>query len=237
MYVTMDNNELLRIDGPTRTIQATYSFTSLKHQLYFDDFGNSMYGFDNNIFKINAGSVSILSAGAGTNNSIVVSAYTTNLYASNTTNTFYSINQLGNLNATMLTGNWGELVVNQYDTDIYMATQTINNILVMDPLTSQIKKTILVPGMVSKMVYNPKRKSMWGIMPSINQVTEIGVTLNISLELLPSNYSTVSSGNMFGTLDSNYAQKDNFWIKTREYIRKPRENFEGQTQVKYQWKW
>ncbi len=237
VYVTTDTNTLLQIDGSSRAIQATYSVPNLKHQLYFDDFGNYVYGFDTNAFRIMSGSISSLLPTAGTNNSIVVNPYTTNLYISGDTSTYYSIDQSGSLNYTILMGNWGPLEVNQYDTDIYMACQGTNNVLVIDPIVGQIKQTILIPDVMSKIIYNPRRRSMWGIMPASDQISEVSVTLGSSITLLPGNYATANSGDMYGTLDPNYVQKSNFWLKTREYLRKPRENFEGDTQVKYRWKW
>ncbi len=237
IYVTTDTNYLLQIDGSTRAIQTSFLFTDLKHQLYFDDFGNYVYGFDTNVFKIIAGSVSTLSIAASASNSIVVNPYTTNLYYSNNTSTYYSFDQTGSLNYTTLMGNWGPLEVNQYDTDIYLACQGTNNVLIIDPVVGQIKQTILVPDVMTKMIYNPKRRSMWGIMPATDQISEVVVTLGSSMILLPGNYATANAGNMYGTLDPNYVQKANFWLKTREYLRKPRENFEGETQVKYKWKW
>lgn len=237
VYVTTDSNYLYTISSAGVSSFVTFSGT-LKHQLYFDDFGNGLYGFENNPYKIINGSVSnILSIGSASNSSIVVNTYTSNLYISNDTNTYYSIDQTGNLGYSTLMGNWGQLLVNQYDSDIYMASQTTSDVLVLDTITGQIKKTVNLGGVMTKMVYNPKRKSMWGIMPSVNQVTEIDVTINASISLLPSGYSTASSGNSYGTLDPNYKQKDHIWIKTREYIRKPRENFEGDVQIDYRWQW
>jgi hypothetical protein len=237
VYVTTDTNTLLQIDGATRAIQASYSVPNLKHQLYFDDLGNYIYGFDNNTFRIISGSISSLLPASGTNNSMVVNPYTTNLYQSGDNNNYYSFDQSGNLNYTMLMGNWGPLEVNQYDTDIYMACQGTNNVLVIDPIVGQIKQTILVPDVMSKIIYNPRRRSMWGIMPATDQISEVSVTLGSTITLLPGNYATANAGNMYGTLDPNYVQKQNFWIKTREYLRRPRENFEGDSQVSYKWKW
>jgi len=239
VYVTDDAENLYKIPASTPGVATLLANRpGLKHQLYFDDYGNGMYGFDNNPFKVINGSFSTIGLiGSASNSSIVVNSYTTNLYISNSTNAYYSIDQSNNLNYSTLMGNWGELVVNQYDTDIYMASQTANDILVIDPIVGQIKKTINIGAVMTKMIYNPKRKSMWGIMPSLNQVTEVDVTITSTITLLPPGYSTASSGAVYGTLDPNYQQKSNFWLKTREYIRKPRENFEGDVQVDYKWKW
>lgn len=49
--------------------------------------------------------------------------------------------------------------------------------------------------------------------------------------------STDIGDNNYGTLDSNYVQRESIWLKTRDYIRRPRENFEGETRVQYYWRW
>lgn len=48
---------------------------------------------------------------------------------------------------------------------------------------------------------------------------------------------TGSIDSQYGTLDPSYESRQNIWLKTRSYIRKPRENYEGDFPVEYVWSW
>ena len=88
----------------------------------------------------------------------------------------------------------------------------------------------------TKIIYNPERKSVWAIQPSTNSVVEVGVTLNGSINIT-NPISTSVDENLYGTLDPNYTPHPGLWLKAKEYVRKPRENFEGEAQVSYYWRW
>jgi hypothetical protein len=52
------------------------------------------------------------------------------------------------------------------------------------------------------------------------------VSLFIEVEKTNNNKFTITEG-QFGTLDKNYIIKDNIWIKTENYLRRPRYGYEG----------
>jgi hypothetical protein len=88
----------------------------------------------------------------------------------------------------------------------------------------------------TKVVYNPERMSIWAIQPSVNTLVEVEVTVNSSISIIPATFSSIGD-NLYGTLDPNYQPRTDIWLKTRDYIRRPRENFEGDIRVSYYWKW
>ena len=131
---------------------------------------------------------------------------------------------------------YGHLAISQYDGDVYISSQNTNQYFVIDTINQVVKQTGSVGSQIKKMVYNPDRKSMYGIQPSQSKLIEIQVTLTSTLEINPVTYSTPSGG-QYGTLNPNYVAYTDTWLKTREYIRRPRENYNSEPQVQYVWKW
>ena len=75
---------------------------------------------------------------------------------------------------------------------------------------------------------------MWTYQASTNNFVEIEVEINQVITQVTSTFSQVAENN-YGTLDPNYTPKSDIWLKTRDYFRRPRENFEGDVFVKYYW--
>jgi hypothetical protein len=77
---------------------------------------------------------------------------------------------------------------------------------------------------------------MWTIQPSTNSILELEVTLNsvITPEVIS---NQISENNLYGTLDPNYVPHPDLWLKTKEYLRKPRENFKNDVPVTYYYRW
>jgi hypothetical protein len=74
----------------------------------------------------------------------------------------------------------------------------------------------------TKLVYNPDRKSMWLLQPSVNRVAEVSVQLNNSIEVIEVESTSVGE-NKYGTLHPDYIPRPDMWLKTRDYYRRPRE--------------
>ena len=87
-----------------------------------------------------------------------------------------------------------------------------------------------------KIIYNPEDKSIWTLQPSISNIFIIKPTVNSTIEIIEPSGTLIDEG-QFGTLDPNYVKPKDLWLKAYECVRKPRENFEGETPIKYYWKW
>ena len=77
---------------------------------------------------------------------------------------------------------------------------------------------------------------MWTIQPSTNTIVEVEVELNSYLSIYSGPTETVDGYN-YGTLDPDFEERPGLWLKTREYIRRPRENFDDEPRAKYYYKW
>ena len=147
----------------------------------------------------------------------------------------------GNLVNKGFTPDFGPLVLNQFDGDVYLASQNNQALFVYDSNRFYFKYSQYFPeGRVRKLIYNPDRQSVFGIIPNdiIEQqsIFEMRVTLGSELVTESSTYSIVGENN-YGTLDPNYQPHPDLWLKTREYIRKPRENYNDEPLVDLVWTW
>ena len=247
MYVITDDssNIVLRIDGTTRTLQTVYgipglsSMSSSAYNIYYEPVNESIYVWGSaSLYKIdNSSFVSIPNVPTQGFNEILFSNLTGQMYISDSSLSFQSLDI--NTNATLFnTGpsTYGYLALNQYDSDIYLSSLTTNTIKVMSPINGSVLYTATLTDQTTKIIYNPDRKSVWAIQPNTNSIIEIVVDLSsfISTYVIPT--SNINE-NQYGTLDPNYVQSDNLWLKTREYIRAPRENFLGEPRVTYYYRW
>jgi hypothetical protein len=238
MYVTQDNDILSRVDGALRTLQTTYSITGLLPGIFFEPVNTSVYVFGaSNLINLNSGATQTVSTVAtnATFNDLVFNNMTGDIEISQGSQ-YTSIDLSGNLVASVLTSNYGKLAFSQYDGDVYMASQNSNQVFVLDAVNGSIKHNESFSTGITKMIYDPDRKSMFGIQPSLNSIIEIGVTLNSTITLNGLTYSNSTDTN-YGTLHGDYIPHTTLWLKTREYLRKPRENYNNEPYVKYVWKW
>jgi hypothetical protein len=237
MYVTQDNAILSRIDGSTRTLQATYSIAGLLPTIYYEPVGSSIYVFgSNNLFNLNNGVLSTISTVVtSTFNDFIFNNITGDIEISQSSK-YVSIDLSGSIVASVLTSNYGKLSFSQYDGDVYMASQNSSQVFIFDAINGAIKHNETFSTGITKMIYNPDRKSMFGIQPNGNSIIEIEVTLDSTITLNGLTYSNVYD-NTYGTLDTEYQAHTDIWLKTRECIRRPRENYNNDPLVKYVWKW
>ena len=238
MYVTTDDNKVIRIDGVTRAIQTTYTVPGLTHSIFYEPVNESIYVYGQNLYKIDNGSVySITSVTNSSFTDVLYNNLTGEMNLSDPGRNFLALDlNTDSLTVNVDVGAYGYMALNQFDASIYMTSQVLNSIFVIDPINGQVIYNQPIGTQGTKIIFNPERNSVWAIQPSIKSVIEIKPIIkgeiNYSSE---SNTSTID--NMYGTLHSNYIKKDNVWLKTREYIRKPRENFNGETRVRYYWEW
>ncbi len=241
MYLTTDADLVLRIDGTTRTIQTSYGIPGLTHSIYYEPVEESIYVYGNtNLWRIDNGmtySISSVTSSATSFNDIIFNNITGEMNISDSTNRFKSLSIETNalkINAEVSTR--GYLSLNQYDETVYMSSLTANSIIVINPKTGIVIHDETIEAKATKIIYNPDRKSVWTILPSKNKIVEILPTLVATIES-QQNSGIAIEESLYGTLDKDYVKKENLWLKTREYLRRPRENFEGEQKVQFYWKW
>lgn len=232
-------NQVIRVNTD-RTIQTSYGIPGLTSSLFYEPVNESVYAYDaSNLWKIDNGlTVSISGVATSPFNDVIFNNLTGQMNISDTSTAFRGLDlSTNNIGYTSYLGNYGYLALNQYDGSIYMSSKGSNTILVINPVDGTSLNINPMTSMTDKIIYNPERKSVWTIQPGLNSIIEVEVTLNstITPEILPS--TPVSEDNRYGTLDPNYTPHESIWLKTKEYLRKPRENFSNEERVEYYWKW
>jgi photosystem II stability/assembly factor-like uncharacterized protein len=147
----------------------------------------------------------------------------------------------GELLNTAITSEYGPMVVNDLDGDLYLASRSNQKLFVFDSENYYFKhQEFFSEGRVRKLIYNPDRQSVFGIIPNTfieqQSLFEISVIVGTEIEIKKENFILVEQNN-FGTLDKNYLPRPDLWLKTREYIRRPRSNFNDEPSVDFIWKW
>jgi hypothetical protein len=152
--------------------------------------------------------------------------------------TSYSKISLSNvLENSFSSPDYGYQAVSNFDGDIYLPSLSSPKFLVIDTNSGVVKQTKTINSIVTKLIFQPERGSMIGIQPSTNTLIEINVTLGTQIVLNNNPTYSIISNSQFGTLDPDYVPYVDIWLKTREYIRRPRENYNDEPNVKYVWKW
>jgi hypothetical protein len=223
-----------------RTIQTSYGISGLTGSLFYEPVNESVYAYDSsNLWKIDNGlTVSISGISTGSFNDVIFNNLTGEMNVSDSSTAFRGLDlTTDSIAYTSYLGNYGYLTLNQYDGSVYMSSKASNSILVINPVDGTSLDINPMTSMTDKIIYNPERKSVWTIQPGLKSIIEVEVILNgiITPEITPS--VEVSEDNRYGTLDPNYEPHESIWLKTKEYLRKPRENFSNEVKVQYYWKW
>lgn len=233
--VTVDN--ILRIDGNTRQLQVVYNLLGAINNIVYEPANESIFVYGTaGLYKIDNGVIDLLSIPTQVFNDIIYNNLTGDM---NISDSSFEVTKLG-LDGSILKqtdiANYGYMALNQYDGAIYISSQNGNSVVVIDSITQQLVylNSLAVP--TTKIIYNPDRKSMWVLQPSFNQIVEILVELNNDAIVVTATASYIND-NLYGTLDPNFKERDDMWLKTRDYFRRPRENFTNDYRVEYYWKW
>lgn len=239
MYINTDDDLVLRVNT-TRDIQDTYTITGLNiENIFYEPANENIYVYGTSgLFKIDGLSTTSIS---GILNQPFVDMLFNNLTGE--MNISDSSNLLTRLNINtdtfqqnIIAAN-GFLELNQFDGNLYISNlSTSPSVLVIDPTTGLTLYNEIVSSTPGRLVYNPERRSIWILLPGDNSLVEIEVELNSTINIISLTFSNTED-NLFGTLDSNYENRPSIWLKTRDYIRQPRENLEGDVSVQYYWKW
>jgi hypothetical protein len=240
MYVsTTDSSDIvLKIDS-SRSIISTYNVSGLSAasntKLLYESINTSVYVYGSTLNNINNGVVTDNLITDQSFNDLLFNNLTGEIDISDLSTNFKIFDQTSNSYSTHGVSNYGYITLNQYDGDIYLSSLSMNEIIIINSNGDGIYSAPM-GAQTTEIIYNPERRSCWAIQPSTNSIIEILVTLESIIEINPSTYSTVGE-NLYGTLSDDYIQRDNFWLVTRDYIRAPRENIEGEKQVSYYWRW
>lgn len=240
MYVIgRDGSSLYRIDGSSRTLQTTYNIAGLTNSIAYDPTTEAVYVWGSVLFKVLNGQVATASLIApGGFEDILFNNLTNTLSLSSDNNTITALNlDDDSITYSQFNNYWGYQIINQYDGDIYLSAQGLNQITVVDNFTGSVKHIVpLIGGPSTRLAYNPLRRSVWTIQPSLKSVVEIEVTLNSYITINQPEYLNITE-NSLGTLDSNYEYKKYLWLHTQDYLRRPRMNFNNEPYAKYYWRW
>ena len=240
MYIT-GSDSVLRIDGPTRTIQTTYVVIGATNSIFYEPVNESVYVYGlNSLWKIDNGitqSISIVTT--STFNEIIFNNLTNQMNISETSGSFKALD----LNTNIITsnssiGNYGYMALSQFDGDVYLSSLSLNSIVVINPVNATVVHTEPMTYQTTKIIYNPQRKSIWTIQPYTNSIVEVETIINSSINIISPTYSS-SGDDLYGTLNANYNPHPDIWLKTKDYVRKPRENYFnlGDDHVNYYWNW
>ena len=237
MYVVTTNN-VLRINGTNRTLLTSYSVPGAIDVIVYEPVNESIYVYGSSALnQIDNGSVNTISVTTESFNDIIFNNLTGDMSISDSSNSIKKLSLDGTVVNSVNIANHGYMALNQYDGAIYISSQNTNSVIVVDSITNQLvyMNSLIAP--TTKLCYNPDRKSIWVLQPSLNQLVEILVELKNEITTEPVVVEEVIVDNLYGTLHPSFKERDDMWLKTRDYFRRPRENFNTDYRVKYYWKW
>lgn len=204
-------------------------------EIIYDKITRSVYVYGNILYQVvNNSVIGITSSSVGSFNNLLSNNLQNGINISSTNESSFIKNNLFIYQS--VTNIYGYQSINQYDGDIYISDQNNPGVCILDGVSGTVKNIINLSSTTSKLVYNPKRNSTWVIQPSVNKIIEVQPTISYTYTPISITYS-IFSDDMYGTLDSNYLNKNYLWIHTKDYIRKPRYNFSNEPKASLYWKW
>ena len=238
LYVTQDDDVLIRIDATTRLIVASYPIVGLFDEIFYEPINSSVYYFDSVGLKNFNNGVTVSVSGVGTSsfNDLIFNHNGGNIVLSQLTS-YSKISSTNILESTFNGPDFGRLAISNFDGDIYLPSLNSAKVLVLDTVTGVVKQSRTINQITEKLIFQPERNSMFGIQSISNTLIEISVNLGTQIILGDSAPFSTINDNQFGALGPDYVPYTDIWLKTREYIRKPRENYNDEPFVKYVWKW
>jgi chitodextrinase len=244
VYV-LSNSGVSYINAITRTLSGDYVISGIREFIYYEPINQNILvdvldGGVNYLYSIGNNIVTPTDITASSDFSdIIYNNMTNELNISDSSNMFLRADVGYNITSQTDVNNFGYIALNQTDGSIYLSSTT-NNVVIINPLLNTYRFNVQT-AITTKIVYNPERKSMWTIQPSTSKVLEIEVVLSNKLTINGThsdiNKSDVEGDFAYGNLDPNYVESDYMWLKSRDFFRRPRENFNDDVHVKYYWKW
>lgn len=246
-YIYIIGDSLYLINTTYRVLHTTISINTPDNRYIFTEpiygsiyvWGDTTLGVSNTLYKYTQGVITTISLTNTGDNKLLYDNLTGDLFLGQANLNFSRIKA----DDTIVYTNgidYGDFILSQYDSDIYMVSLS-GKLLVIDPTSGYVKyNNVGAPfGTPSeKIIYDQARDSII-VMTTAGRLIEITVTLNSSISL-SGTYSTPSSigDGLFGTLNPNYVAPTDIWLKTRQYIRGPRQNYSdsGELQAKLAYK-
>jgi hypothetical protein len=228
-------NELVNIDGVSKTITQTYSSSD---HLFYNQINGRMYGFDSvSLFSLDqSGKNSILSIGTASVAYFSSNPNTFTLYVSHSDGNVYIIDAVDNIVSQSNINTYGELQWSQIDGNFYIIAQSGTPSVIV--YNTDIVDTIPITNYGQKPIYNSDRKSIGILIPSEELYTDLKINIQTTItQTVNELEGDLIEDGMFGTLGDQWIDRDGIWLAVREYIRKPRENFNNEIYVKYRMKW
>ena len=242
MYVLTSDDKVQTISSTTRTLKNSYQLSGAIAPLFYEPSETAMYALDSlGLRKINNGSISTFPEYSKESENYFI--YNNNLeqIVISQTSKFTSLKTNGELVSSVITPSVGQMAVNQYDGDVYLASG--KDLKVLDTVQGKFKWSQTFGGNLLKIIYNPSRRSIFGIVPIPEGIVEqrtnlVELSVTLGNVITPGiSYSVLVEDTLYGTLDPNYVSREDTWLKTREYIRKPKANFSTDIQADLVWKW
>jgi hypothetical protein len=234
MYVTGD--KVYVINTITRTISTSYIIPSLDNNyIYTEPIYGSVYVWGSVLYNIKMGATSTVGISNTGFNKIIYDDFTGDLFASDVVGT--SLNRFNSGNAVEYSVNigYGDIVINQFDGDLYMVTAA-GVIVVISTSDGSLRYSISTGYASNKIIFNPLRNSSI-ILGNVGSLYELAVEIeSVITQSSTSSSPESTSDGFYGTLAKDYVQKDNIWLKTRQYLRRPRFNYSGDVNMQFVWK-
>ena len=246
VYLITASNTVLQFDGSSLAQTAAHSVpgSTSRNSMAYNRIDDGMYVIGDVVSFIRDGVVvTYTTAGASSNYLLFDSLSGTMLLSQNSL--FSSLSGGGAPRYSSATTKYGPMVVNSYDERVYLASQdgSFRDVYIIDTKTEGgpiVNKVQNLPSNVTRMAYNSDRGTVWCIMPGSNRTIEIGVNIMVyfkqETESSAQNPDRVGE-NQYGTLHPDYVSPLSIWLSSRDYIRKPRMNFEGERRATLAWRW
>lgn len=245
MYIARRNGTTVnRINGVSRSIQYTYTVAGLtSDRLEYDPVNEAVYVYGANLYKIDNNAVTSLPlVSTGGFNDMTFNNLIDSVNISNDVPEFNALDVSDDsLLYNQSVAAWGYQSINYYDGDVYVSNQDplSASINVYDTYTGDLNEVLplTVGDNTTQLTYDPDRNSIWLLQPTQQTVIEVIPVLGSYLTPVISGPPLSITESHYGTLDPDYIERNYLWLHTRDYIRRPRANFNGDVPVTLYWKW
>ena len=248
VYVVTSSDTVFELDGQTFAQTGSYPVpgSAAKNEIAYSRSDDSVYVVGSVLWYIRDGvatSVPAIPAGP-TSNTLLYDNITGSMLLSR--DSFFSSHAAGAINYNLASSKYGYMVVNQYDERVALSSQAAGptssiGIYIIDPRTGQIvNKVEGLPTNATRMAFNSDRGSVWAILPVTTQIVEVGVELQVYYRYGSQQTYQNSVGffeNQYGTLAEDYVEPASLWLSSRDFIRRPRHNYEGDKPGSLVWRW
>ena len=239
-YISSRNgSDVLRYNGNTRTLSNTYTIVGLTDDpLIYETINESVYVWGTNLNRIDNNLVITLFPNSGSFNDFEFSNITNGIYLS--TDSEFSLWDINDdtyeFNTTP--GYYGFQALNSYDGDIYISNQDPGNpgIYTLGSQNGSLNNVVFLSDPTTRIISNPDRNSVWAIQPNTNGIIEVQPLVTNIITPISSTFSPITA-NYFGSLDPNFIQRNYLWLHTKDFLRRPRLNFNGDVKGTLYWKW